>query len=108
MSTHRVSEHDPAASPIATALVWLGGGEGREVGARHERSILVSAGVVVLLAAMLAWLVAAVALAESTSWPVAAVVAATSAFGLLVVRWAARSPSAQFVVASIKRPVQPS
>ena len=84
MSTRRVSEHDPAVSPIATALVWLGGGERREAGARHERSTLVSAGVVVLLAAMLAWLVAAVALTESTTWPIAAVVAVTSAFGLLV------------------------
>ena len=84
MSAHRVSEHDPAASPIATALIWLGGGEGREVGARHERSTLVSTGVVVLLAAMLAWLVAAVALTESTTWPTAAVAAVTSGFGLLV------------------------
>lgn len=39
---------------------------------------------VVLLAAMLAWLVAAVALTESTTWPMAAVVAVTSGFGLLV------------------------
>ncbi|MFI5509134.1 DUF4407 domain-containing protein [Mycobacterium sp. NPDC051804] len=66
MSAHRVSEHEPAVS------------------ARHDRSTLVSAGVVVLLAAILTWLVAAVALTESTPWPIAAVVAATSAFGLLV------------------------
>ncbi|MBY0287324.1 MAG: DUF4407 domain-containing protein [Mycobacteriaceae bacterium] len=52
MSTHRVSEHNPA---IAAAL-----------------------------AAMLAWLVSAVALTESTTWPIAAVVAVTSGFGLLV------------------------
>ena len=84
MSAHRTSEHDPALSPITAALVWLGGGERREAGARHERSTLVSAGAVVLLAAMLAWLVAAVALTESTTWPVAATVAVTSAFGLLV------------------------
>lgn len=70
MSAHRVSAHDPAVR--------------QEVGARHERSTLVSAGAVVLLAAMLAWLVAAVALTESTTWPIAAVVAVTSAFGLLV------------------------
>lgn len=82
MSTHRVSEQDPA--PTTTALVWLGGGERREVGARHERSTLASAGAVVLLAAMLAWLVAAVALTESTTWPVAAVVGATAGFGLVV------------------------
>ena len=84
MSAHRVSEHDPAVSPMTAALVWLGGGERREAGPRHERSTLVSAGAVVLLTAMLAWLVAAVALTESTTWPVAAVVAVTSGFGLLV------------------------
>ena len=64
MPAHRVSEQDAVA--------------------RHERSTLVSAGVVVLLTAMLAWLVAAVALTESTTWPVVAVVAVTAAFGLLV------------------------
>ena len=88
MSAHKVSEHDPAASPVAAALIWLGGGERRDRGARHERSTLVSAGVVVLVAAALAWLVAALALAPalagSTSWPLAAVVAVTSGVGLLV------------------------
>lgn len=84
MSAHKVSEHDRAVSPIAAALVWLGGGERREVGARHERSTLITAGVVVLVVAMLAWLVAAAALASSTSWPLAAIVAVTSGVGLLV------------------------
>ncbi|ULE34030.1 DUF4407 domain-containing protein [Mycobacterium sp. IDR2000157661] len=84
MGAHRNPEPDAAPSPLTSALVWLGGGERREPGARHERSTLVSAGVVVLVAAVLAWLVAAAALAQSTSWPLAAVVVATSAFGLLV------------------------
>ncbi|RAV16996.1 DUF4407 domain-containing protein [Mycolicibacterium sp. GF69] len=84
MSAHNVSEQDRAVSPMATVLVWLGGGERREVGARHERSTLITAGVVVLVVAMLAWLVAAAALASSTSWPLAAVVAVTSGVGLLV------------------------
>ncbi|OBF98670.1 hypothetical protein A5790_02760 [Mycobacterium sp. 852002-51152_SCH6134967] len=39
---------------------------------------------VVLVAALLAWLVAAAALASSTTWPLAAVAAVTSTFGLLV------------------------
>ncbi|MGZ8714353.1 MAG: DUF4407 domain-containing protein [Mycobacterium sp.] len=81
MSAHKVSA---GAAPITTALVWLGGGERREIGARHERSTLVSAGAVVVLSAMLAWLVAAAALTESTTWPVVPVVAVTSGFGLLV------------------------
>lgn len=70
MSAHRISEQDSAVR--------------REAGARRERSSLISTGAVVLLAAILAWLVAAVALAQSTTWPVAAVVAVTSGFGLLV------------------------
>ncbi|OBI82167.1 DUF4407 domain-containing protein [Mycobacterium sp. E740] len=84
MSAHKVSAHDHAASPVTAALVWLGGGERRGFGVRHERSTLLSAGVVVLLAAILAWLVSALALIEATAWPVAAVVAVTSVFGLLV------------------------
>lgn len=83
MGAYRNYEPD-AAAPVAAGLVWLGGGERRDVGARHERSTLISAGVVVLVAAMLAWLAAAAALAGATSWPLAAVVAVTSAFGLLV------------------------
>ncbi|MEO3761042.1 DUF4407 domain-containing protein [Mycobacterium sp. B14F4] len=84
MGAHRNLESDRAVSPVAASLIWLGGGERRERGARHERSTLISAGVVVLVAAMLAWLVAAAALAGPTSWPTVAVVAVTSTFGLLV------------------------
>nr|WP_090276643.1 DUF4407 domain-containing protein [Mycolicibacterium komanii]CRL70084.1 putative integral membrane protein [Mycolicibacterium komanii] len=84
MGVHRNSEVGTDASPIAAGLIWLGGGEERDVAARHERSTLVSAGVVVLVTALLAWLVAAAALAQSTSWPLAAVIALTSVFGLLI------------------------
>lgn len=84
MSAHRVSRQNHDVSPVASALVWLGGSDRRDLSARHEQSTLVSAGVVVLVAAMLAWLVAAAALATSTTWPLAAVVAVTSTFGLLV------------------------
>ncbi|KUI22749.1 hypothetical protein AU193_10645 [Mycobacterium sp. GA-1285] len=83
MSAQKVSEHDLVASPVAAALVWLGGGERHEPSPRHERSTLISAGVVVLVAALLAWLVAALAMAGATSWPTAAVIAAASVFGLL-------------------------
>lgn len=84
MGVHRSTEVEPAASPIAGGLIWLGGGEQRGVASRHERSTLVSAGVVVLVTALLAWLMAAAALAQSTAWPLAAVVSVTSLFGLLV------------------------
>lgn len=84
MGVHRNSEAGTGASPTASGLIWLSGGEPRDVSARHERSTLVSAGVVVLVTALLAWLVAASALAQSTSWPLATVIAVTSVFGLLV------------------------
>ena len=45
-----------SANRIGETLTWLGGGEWRDLGQRHERSTHVIAGVVVLLAAALAWL----------------------------------------------------
>jgi branched-subunit amino acid ABC-type transport system permease component len=51
---------------------------------RHERSINVITGVVVLLDAALAWLVATLAVTASTSWPVLAILPFTLLFGLLV------------------------
>ncbi|KUH67862.1 hypothetical protein AU184_22820 [Mycolicibacterium novocastrense] len=84
MGVHRNSEAGTGASPTASGLIWLSGGEPRDVSARHELSTLVSAGVVVLVTALLAWLVAASALAQSTSWPLATVIAVTSVFGLLI------------------------
>ncbi len=72
-----------SANRIEAFFVWLGGGESRELGERHERSTHAIAGAVVLLGAVLAWLVGALAVAGSTQWPIAAVVALTSVFGLL-------------------------
>jgi branched-subunit amino acid ABC-type transport system permease component len=51
---------------------------------RHDRSINVITGVVVLLDAALAWLVATLAVAGSMSWPVLAILPFTLLFGLLV------------------------
>jgi Domain of unknown function (DUF4407) len=73
-----------SANRIAHTLTWLGGGEWRELGERHERSTHVIAGVVVLLGAALAWLVATLAVTEATRVPVAVVVPLTLVFGLLV------------------------
>jgi hypothetical protein len=84
MCAHRNPERDAAVSPIEAVLTWLGGGDWRELAERHERSTHVIAGVVVLLGAVLAWLVAALAVAGSTDWPIVVIVPATLAFGLLV------------------------
>ena len=70
------------ANRIARPLTWLGGAEWNELAERHERSARVIAGVVVLLGAALAWLVATLVVAQSTSWPVAAIV--TLGFGVLI------------------------
>lgn len=74
----------PGLSSTAAALVWLGGGHGRDPGERHERSAHAVAGAVVVLGAALAWLVATLAVAESSRWPTLAVVPLTLVFGLLV------------------------
>ena len=73
-----------SANRIAQSLTWLGGGEWRELGERHERSTHVIAGVVVLLAAALSWLVSALAVTESTHASAAVAVPLTLVFGLLV------------------------
>jgi peptidoglycan hydrolase-like protein with peptidoglycan-binding domain len=73
-----------SANRIAEALTWLGGGERRELGERHERSTHVIAGIVVLLGTALAWLVATLAITEATNVPIAVVVPFTLVFGLLV------------------------
>jgi Domain of unknown function (DUF4407) len=80
MSAHEVTESRSAAS----LLTWLGGGNRRELGERHERSTHAVAGALVLIGAMLAWLVAALAVSESTRWSMLAVVPLTLVFGLLV------------------------
>ncbi len=73
-----------SANRIAQSLTWLGGGEWRELGERHERSTHVIAGVVVLLAAALTWLVSALAITGATHAPMALIVPMTLAAGLLV------------------------
>ncbi len=72
------------ASRIEGPLTWLGGGDWRELGERHERSTHAVAGAVVLLGAALAWLVAGLAVSESARWSMLAVVPLTLVFGLLV------------------------
>jgi hypothetical protein len=73
-----------SANRIAQTLTWLGGGEWRELGERHERSTHVIAGVVVLLGAALTWLVSTLAITEATHAPMALTVPLTFAFGLLI------------------------
>jgi Domain of unknown function (DUF4407) len=73
-----------SANRIAHTLTWLGGGEWRELGERHERSTHVIAGVVVLLGAALTWLVSTLAVTEATLAPMALTVPLTFAFGLLI------------------------
>ncbi|HMJ99496.1 MAG TPA: DUF4407 domain-containing protein [Reyranella sp.] len=73
-----------SANRIAQSLTWLGGGEWRELGERHERSTHMIAGVVVLLGAALTWLVSALAITGATHAPMALTVPMTLAAGLLV------------------------
>jgi hypothetical protein len=73
-----------SANRIAQSLTWLGGGEWRELGERHERSTHVIAGVVVLLGAVLTWLVSDLAITGATHTPAALTVPLTFASGLLV------------------------
>lgn len=84
MCAQRFPEPRSARSRIEAVLTWLGGGDWRELAERHERSSHAIAGVVVLLDAALAWLVATLALAGSTHWPMPAILAVTLVFGLLV------------------------
>ena len=84
MRAHEYAERRSAATRIETPLTWLGGGHSRELGERHERSTHAVAGVVVVLGAVLAWVVASLAVSESARWPIWSVVALTLVFGLLV------------------------
>lgn len=76
---------DPRPGPARAvdALIWLGGGHGREPGERHERSAHVVAGAVVVLGAALAWLVATLAVCGSARATSLTVVPLTLVFGLL-------------------------
>jgi Domain of unknown function (DUF4407) len=71
-------------SRIEALFTGLGGGHWRELDERHERSTYAIAGVVVLLDAVLAWLVAALVVGESTRWPTAATILVGLVFGVIV------------------------
>ena len=100
MDRHKISE--PTSGGTGAALTWLGGGHWRELGERHERSTAAVAGVMVLVGAALAWLVATVAVAESTRWTLWVIMPLTVLFGLLagaVGRAAASGPTRGWTVA---------
>jgi hypothetical protein len=84
MSAQKTSEPRSTGSRLDLALTWLGGGYVDELGERHERSTHASAGVVVLLGAVLAWLAATVVVSQSVDWPIAAILPLTLVVGLLV------------------------
>ena len=83
MCAQEVTEQRSALSGVARLFTWLGGGQWRELGERHERSTHAVTGAVVLFGAVLAWLVAGLAVNESARWPVLAVAALTLVFALL-------------------------
>jgi hypothetical protein len=96
MSAHEFPGPRSAGSRIEAVLTWLGGGHWHELGELHERSTHAIAGVVVALAAALAWLVATLAVGESVRWPVPAILPFTLVFGLLagaVIRGTASGPT---------------
>ncbi len=84
MCAHQVVETRPTGSRLAALLTWVGGGERRELGERHERSAHAITGVVVILNAVLTWLVSTLAVVPAARWSVLAIVPLTLAFGLLV------------------------
>jgi hypothetical protein len=84
MCAHQGPELHPAGSRIEAMLTWLGGGNLRELAGPHERSTHAITGVVILLDAVLAWLVATLAVAGSTHWPVPAILPWTLLLGVLV------------------------
>ena len=84
MCAHQVAEPRAPGSRIAAWLTWVGGGERRELGERHERSAHAVAGVVVLVNAMLTWLVTTLAVMQAARWPALAILPFTLVFALLV------------------------
>src|ERR1700753_3116787 len=83
MCAQEVTEQRSALSGVARLFTWLGGGQWRELGERHERSTHAVTGAVVLFGAVLAWLVAGLAVSESARCPVLAVAAPTLVLALL-------------------------
>src|SRR4029077_4540744 len=97
-----------SANRIAQTLTWLGGGEWRELGERHERSMHVIAGVVVLLGAALGWLVSPLAITEATHTPMALTLPLTLAFGLLIGAIARAIASGQHTAGRASSDARPS
>lgn len=86
LKSQEVTRRRPGLAPAADALIWLGGGQGRELGERHERSAHAVAGAIVALGALLAWLVATpavIAAVPDQRWPIPAAVPLALAFGVL-------------------------
>jgi hypothetical protein len=84
MSVHEFPGPRSVGTRIEAVLAWLGGGQWRELGERHERSTHAVTGVIVMLSAALAWLVATSAVGASVRWPAPAILPLTLVFGLLV------------------------
>ena len=84
MCAQEFAEPRSFASRVEGVFTWLGGGQWRELGERHERSTHAVAGAVVVFGAVLAWLVAGLAVSESARWSMLAIVPLTLVFGLLV------------------------
>ncbi len=83
MCAHKVIEQRLPGAPGPTVLTWLGGGHRSELGERQERSAHATAGVVVLLGAVLAGLVAGLDVAASARWPMPGMLSLALVFGLL-------------------------
>ena len=82
MSRH-LAESAPG-SALGNGLTWLGGGYAASSRDTHDRSAYQVTGLIVLLAGLLAWLVATVAVAGSTTVSVALIAPFTLVVGLLV------------------------
>jgi uncharacterized protein DUF4407 len=83
MCAQELTEQRSARSRVEGMLTWLGGGQWRELGERHERSAHAVAGAVVAFGAVLAGLVTTLAVGESARWPVVAIVSLGLVFALL-------------------------
>ena len=83
MCAQKLTERRSARFRLEGMLTWLGGGQWRELGERHERSAHAVAGAVVGLGAVLAGLVTTLAVGESARWPVVATVSLGLVFALL-------------------------
>jgi hypothetical protein len=84
MYADNVAETHAPGSSIGNWLIWVGGGERRELHERHERSAHAVAGVVVLINVVLGWLVTTLAITQATHRSVLAVAPFTLALALLV------------------------